>query len=298
MNNLQALTLDSREVAKMIRKEHAKLLRDIDTYNGYLSQNPKLDFDMFNTNLNAKDFWEASSYVSGTGKRYKCYLITKKGCEFIAHKMTGQKGALFTATYINRFHEMEQALKERQATAPMPSFQKYTYEGRILMPAMYLMTMTKISNSTSLLIAKRFQLPYISLQGEKLAAFKQENHLVHSSASRMILYPQKTIIGLLNYQQMYNKYKEKVQQYFTQNQEETWNAEDREAVFCTTQQFKQAAQEIHKTLIAMDALVSNFEKYRRTPEEHTMYWNICRELRIKLASQFVTLKQSTLFIGE
>ncbi len=56
MNNLQALTLDSREVAKMIRKEHAKLLRDIDTYNGYLSQNPKLDFDMFNTNLNAKDF--------------------------------------------------------------------------------------------------------------------------------------------------------------------------------------------------------------------------------------------------
>ncbi len=36
-----------------------------------------------------------------------CYLVTKKGCEFIAHKLTGQKGTEFTARYINRFHEME-----------------------------------------------------------------------------------------------------------------------------------------------------------------------------------------------
>ncbi|WP_301963303.1 Rha family transcriptional regulator [uncultured Megasphaera sp.] len=113
MNNLQVLSLDSREVSKMIGKEHAKLLRDIDTYNGYLSQNPKLDFDMSSAKLNSEDFWKASSYVSGTGKRYKCYLITKKGCEFIAHKMTGRKGAIFTATYINRFHEMEEELQKQ-----------------------------------------------------------------------------------------------------------------------------------------------------------------------------------------
>lgn len=288
MNNLQVLTLDSREVAKMLPKAHAHLLRDIDKWNEYFTE----------SNFGFSEFWQESSYKDTTGRTLKCYLITKKGCEFIAHKMTGRKGALFTATYINRFHEMEQALKERHTTAPVPVFQKYTYEGKIFMSAMYLMTMTKVSNSTFLLIAKRFQLPYISLQGEKLAAFKQENHLVHSSASRMILYPQKTIIGLLNYQQMYDKYKEEVRQYFTPEQEETWDIEDREAVFCTTQQFEQAAQEIHKTLTALDALVGNFEKYRRTPEEHTMYWNICRELRIKLMSQFVTLKQSTPFINE
>ena len=288
MNNLQALTLDSREVAKMLPKAHAHLLRDIDKWNEYFTE----------SNFGFSEFWQESSYKDTTGRTLKCYLITKKGCEFIAHKMTGRKGALFTATYINRFHEMEQALKERHTTAPAPVFQKYTYEGKIFMPAMYLMTMTKVSNSTFLLIAKRFQLPYIFLQGEKLAAFKQENHLVHSSASRMILYPQKTIIGLLNYQQMYDKYKEEVRQYFTPEQEETWDTEDREAVFCTTQQFEQAAQEIHKTLTALDALVGNFEKYRRTPEEHTMYWNICRELRIKLMSQFATLKQSTPFINE
>ena len=37
--------------------------------------------------------------------------MTKKGCEFIAHKLTGVKGTEFTAKYINRFHEMEDAIK-------------------------------------------------------------------------------------------------------------------------------------------------------------------------------------------
>lgn len=104
MNNLQVLTLNSREVAEMLNKRHTDLLRDIDTYTSYLGQN---------ANLRSEDFWELSSYTSGTGKRYRCYLITKKGCEFIAHKMTGRKGALFTATYINRFHEMEEELQQQ-----------------------------------------------------------------------------------------------------------------------------------------------------------------------------------------
>lgn len=39
-----------------------------------------------------------------------CYRITKKGCEFIAHKLTGTKGTEFTARYINKFHQMETTL--------------------------------------------------------------------------------------------------------------------------------------------------------------------------------------------
>ncbi len=94
-------TLDSRDVAGMVEKNHAHLLRDIETYIEHLSQNPKMDSD---------DFFIESSYKAGTGKDYKKYDCTKKGCEFIAHKLTGQKGAIFTATYIEKFHEMEQAL--------------------------------------------------------------------------------------------------------------------------------------------------------------------------------------------
>lgn len=281
VKNNQVVTT-SRQVAKNFSKEHKVVLRSIREI-------------LVEQNCAAK-FYHQTTFTN-RGKQYPEYYMNRDGFSLLVMGFTGQKAVEWKIKYIQAFNQMEQALKERQVAVPVPVLQKYTYEGEILMSAMYLMTMTKVSNSTFLLIAKRFQLPYISLQGEKLAAFKQENHLVHSSASRMILYPQKTVIGLLNYQQMYDKYKEKVQQYFMQNQEDTWDTEDREAVFCTTQQFEQAAQEIHKTLIALDSLVDNFEKYRRTPEEHTMYWNICRELRIKLAAQFVTLKQSTPFIG-
>lgn len=99
MNNLfPQATIKSTEVAEMVEKQHAHLMRDIDTYIIYISTNPKLD---------ALEFFIKSTYVDAKGETRRCYNITKKGCEFIAHKLTGQKGALFTATYINRFHELE-----------------------------------------------------------------------------------------------------------------------------------------------------------------------------------------------
>lgn len=104
MNNIKSLSLDSREVAVMLNKRHDHLLRDIDTYISYLGQNPKLGSD---------DFFKETSYKAGTGRRYKIYQITKKGCEFLAHKQTGRKGSSFTASYINRFHEMEAQLSKK-----------------------------------------------------------------------------------------------------------------------------------------------------------------------------------------
>ena len=188
MNRLQVLTLDSREVAKMVRKEHSKLLRDIDTYNSYLSQNPKLDFDIFNTNLNAKDFWESSSYVSGTGKRYKCYLITKKGCEFIAHKMTGRKGALFTATYINCFHEMEHALKECQTTAPEPVLKRITWHGNIVMTSIQLEQLTGINRSSIRYRVKAEGLRYFLLTDTEARSFREENKLTDKAGKKLFIH--------------------------------------------------------------------------------------------------------------
>lgn len=110
MNNLTLIKkdgqhwVDSREVAKMVRKEHSHLCRDIE---GYLSdmvgsQNPKLDFD---------SFFLKSSYKSGTGKSYTCYLISRKGCDFIGNKMTVEKGTLFTAAYVNTFHAIDEKMQ-------------------------------------------------------------------------------------------------------------------------------------------------------------------------------------------
>ena len=41
------LTLDSREVAEMVGKRHSDLLRDIETYISYISQNANLRYDDF-----------------------------------------------------------------------------------------------------------------------------------------------------------------------------------------------------------------------------------------------------------
>lgn len=95
--------IDSREVAEMVGKEHSKLLRDIRNYVEQLGQ----------ANFGQSDFFTESTYVNTQNKKMPCYQATKKGCEFIAHKLTGVKGTEFTAKYINRFHEMEDAIKSK-----------------------------------------------------------------------------------------------------------------------------------------------------------------------------------------
>lgn len=99
--------IDSRDVAAMVGKEHSKLLKDIRRYTTHFNE-AKMGF---------VDFWVESTYVDAKGECRTCYLITEKGCEFIAHKLTGQKGSEFTARYIDRFHEMKGALEGQQDSA-------------------------------------------------------------------------------------------------------------------------------------------------------------------------------------
>lgn len=98
MNIEQKIT--SMEVAEMVGKDHSKLLRDIRTYCNQLNE----------AKIGLVEFFAESSYKDQKGESRPCYEITKKGCEFIAHKLTGVKGTEFTAKYINRFHEMEESI--------------------------------------------------------------------------------------------------------------------------------------------------------------------------------------------
>lgn len=95
--------MDSRDVAKMIGKRHRDLVRDIRRYISDMSQSAKLRSD---------DFFIESSYQAGTGKNYTCYLLTKQGCEFVANKLTGKKGTIFTATYVGLFNEYQKEHNE------------------------------------------------------------------------------------------------------------------------------------------------------------------------------------------
>lgn len=97
MNNLKRSTITSMEVAEMVGKKHCDLLRDIRKYVDQLGES-KIAFT---------DFFKEATYTTEQNKILPCFQVTKKGCEFIAHKLTGQKGTEFTARYIKRFHEME-----------------------------------------------------------------------------------------------------------------------------------------------------------------------------------------------
>ena len=91
--------IDSRDVAEMMGKNHAHLMRDIARYTNDISADPKLD---------SLNFFLESSYLDKQGKNRPCYLLTKQGCEFVANKMTGIKGNLFTARYVSLFNEYQE----------------------------------------------------------------------------------------------------------------------------------------------------------------------------------------------
>lgn len=94
--------VDSRQVAEMIEVRHSDLLEKIKVYIQYLE----------NGEFRSQDFFIPSTYkTEGNNKTYDCFLITRKGCDMVANKMTGEKGIRFTAAYVTRFEEMEKQLQ-------------------------------------------------------------------------------------------------------------------------------------------------------------------------------------------
>jgi len=104
INQNGTFTIDSREVAEMVEKEHDQLLRSIRGYVEVLNSNPS-------AKLQTAQFFIDSTYIDKQNQERPCFLITKKGCDMVANKMTGEKGILFTAAYVTKFEEMENSIK-------------------------------------------------------------------------------------------------------------------------------------------------------------------------------------------
>ncbi len=95
--------IDSREVAEMVGKPHNDLMKSIRTYCEYLGQG----------NFSQSNFFIESTYKNSQNKTQPCYLLTKKGCDMVANKMTGEKGVLFTAAYVTAFERMRETLQPK-----------------------------------------------------------------------------------------------------------------------------------------------------------------------------------------
>ena len=112
INQNGKFVVDSREVAEMVDKEHAHLLRDIRGYVDILNQ----------SNFGFVDFFVPHNYQDAKGEWRACYLLTRKGCDMVANKMTGEKGVLFTAAYVTKFEQME------KGTLPVAVDSKMLYQ--------------------------------------------------------------------------------------------------------------------------------------------------------------------------
>lgn len=146
---------DSRDVARVVGKQHAHILRSIQTMiqhmenannrakngpvtgyknglsesaneskNGLVTQSKNGFSESINRRKSVPanhhkivvvDFFISSSYTDDKGEERPCFLCTRSGCDMIANKMTGEKGTLFTAAYVKRFREMERELARRAA---------------------------------------------------------------------------------------------------------------------------------------------------------------------------------------
>ena len=97
----------------MVGKQHKHLLRDINGYIENMKQGtePKVGLSAAELKIEPSEFFIPSTYTDSTGRELPCFLVTKKGCEFIANKLTGEKGTKFTALYVTRFNIMEEREK-------------------------------------------------------------------------------------------------------------------------------------------------------------------------------------------
>lgn len=95
-------TIDSREVAEMMEVKHKHLLGKIDVINK----------DLLSHKIGSAKYWIEGTYKDTSGKSNRNFQITKRGCEFLAHKTTGTKGNLFTDKYMDKFEMMEQIVEK------------------------------------------------------------------------------------------------------------------------------------------------------------------------------------------
>lgn len=115
MNQLKIVSLDgrlvadSRDVAELVGREHNALLKSIRSYLQYLTQG----------GFARSEFFIENTYEDSTGRTLPSFLLTRKGCDMVANKMTGEKGVLFTAAYVTKFEEME-----KHIIAPRPLSEK------------------------------------------------------------------------------------------------------------------------------------------------------------------------------
>ncbi|WP_207723562.1 Rha family transcriptional regulator [Paeniclostridium hominis] len=106
--NNEEMRISTREIADMLKTTHDMVLRKLD---GRKDRRGIIAI-LTDNQMVVSDYFIESTYVDASGKTNREYLVSKMGCDFLANKFQGEKGMIFTAKYVKKFHTMQNTLKE------------------------------------------------------------------------------------------------------------------------------------------------------------------------------------------
>ena len=108
-------TITPLEICEMLEMKHWQILRKLD---GTKKVNGIIKI-LGDNKIVVSDYFIPSTYMTEQRREMPCYKVTRLGCDFLANKFNGEKGIIFTAKYVKRFREMEEAIKAKErATIP------------------------------------------------------------------------------------------------------------------------------------------------------------------------------------
>ncbi|WP_286033757.1 Rha family transcriptional regulator [Fusobacterium necrogenes] len=196
-NTQYGLVVSSRVIAKELGKRHSDVLRALTE---------------ILTDANLRSLIISSNYKDKKGEERKEYLLTKDGFTLYMFNIQGYQD--FKLAYINKFNEMEKALREPKVTQVPVSYEhikKTMAHGVPVMTVKLLQEITKLSHYEVIITGKK--VGAIILRSEKLREFKAKNGLNSVAPRLMILYKEQ-VIAICKTYGVYEKVKHIIENYF------------------------------------------------------------------------------------
>lgn len=196
-NTQYGLVVSSRVIAKELGKRHSDVLRALTE---------------ILTDANLRSLIISSNYKDKKGEERREYLLTKDGFTLYMFNIQGYQE--FKLAYINKFNEMEKALREPKVTQVPVSYEhikKTMAHGVPVMTVKLLQEITKLSHYEVIITGKK--VGAIILRSEKLREFKAKNGLNSVAPRLMILYKEQ-VIAICKTYGVYEKVKHIIENYF------------------------------------------------------------------------------------
>lgn len=255
-NSKYGLVVSSRVIAKELGKRHTHVIRDLEK----ILTDPNMG-SLNLTGSNLRTLIIPSNYKDKKGEERKEYLLTKDGFTLYMFNIQGYQE--FKLAYINKFNEMEKALKEPKVTQVPVS---YEHTRKIMAYGVPVMNVKLLGSITGLshyeIISTGKKVGAVVLRSEKLKEFKVENGLNSQIAMLMILYKEQ-VIAICKAYGVYEKLKNIIESYFRTDNRIEHKVDETSSIIKKEKPFNdvylnkmyEAMQEIHKLESKVEKIV-------------------------------------------